>query len=128
MSISLKEAVQTAIKLAEGETYLGGRVLLSGSLELSVIVGVNDERLPQDGQRKWAKSLGGMLMNRYEGLVIYNEHRALVKEAAYWTDDECEWDSSCAWCQGFYYGTQGNSHKSAALRGVAVRRFTHSAI
>ena len=122
MSTPLKEAVHAAIKLAEGETYLGGRIHLNGSIEHSVVIGVNDERLSQDSQREWAKSLGGVLMNRFEGLVIYNEQRALVKEAAYWTDDVCEWDTSCAWCQDFLHGIQDYDHKSAALRAVAVRR------
>ena len=114
--------------LADGEVYLGGRIDKNGDIEHSVAIGFTDKRMSQEEQREWAKSLGGVLMNRYEGLVIYNEHRDLVKEAAYWTDDEVEWDSEYAWFQGFYYGAQYYSHKSAALRAVAVRRFIPSVI
>jgi hypothetical protein len=125
MSTPLKEAVHAALKLAEGEVYLGGRIHSNGTVEHSVVVGVNDERLPLADQIEWAKSLGGVLMNRFEGLVIYNEHRSLVKEASYWTGDDCEWDTSYAWFQGFNYGHQYGYLKGAALRAVAVRRFTH---
>ncbi|WP_261496698.1 DUF1566 domain-containing protein [Burkholderia multivorans] len=109
--------------VAEGEIYLGGRIDANGDIEHSVVVGFNDERMSLQEQREWAKSLGGVLMNRYEALIIYNERRDLVKEAAYWTDDEVEWDSAYAWCQTFYNGNQSDYRKSAALRAVAVRRF-----
>ncbi|QTD88788.1 DUF1566 domain-containing protein [Burkholderia anthina] len=109
--------------LAEGEVYLGGRIDKNGDIEHSVAIGFSNERMSLQEQREWAKSLGGVLMNRYEALVIYNEHRDLVKEAAYWTDDEVEWDSAYAWYQSFRYGDQDHYHDSAALRAVAVRRF-----
>ncbi|MGK2829193.1 DUF1566 domain-containing protein [Ralstonia pseudosolanacearum] len=111
-------------KLADGQTYLYGRVDKNGDVEHTVINAVNDERLPRDLQREWAKSVGGVLFNRLDSLVIYNEHRGLVKPAAYWTDDDCEWDPAYAWYQGFYFGSQDYDHKSVALRAVSVSRFT----
>lgn len=108
---------------AEGQTYLYGRINKNGDVEHTVLVAVNDERLPHELQRNWAKSVGGVLYNRIDALVIYNEHRSLVKEAAYWTDEICEWDPAYAWCQYFNNGNQGISRKSAELRGVAVSRF-----
>ena len=109
--------------LAEGRTYLYGRVNKHGDVEHTVLTAVNDERLPRDLQREWAKSVGGVLYNRIDALVIYNEHRDLVKPEAYWTDDDVEWDGACAWCQHFHGGQYGY-RKSAALRAVAVSRFT----
>ncbi|MFM0243835.1 DUF1566 domain-containing protein [Paraburkholderia sediminicola] len=110
--------------LADGQTYLHGRINKHGDVEHTVLVAVNDERLPRDLQREWAKSIGGVLYNRIDALVIYNEHLDLVKPEAYWTDDDVEWDPAFAWCQYYYYGRQIISHKSAALRAVAVSRFT----
>ncbi|CAJ0698625.1 DUF1566 domain-containing protein [Ralstonia holmesii] len=109
--------------LAEGETYLFGRIDKNGDIEHTVVIAVNNEALTRDEQREWAKSVGGVLMNRVEAIEIYNEHRDLVEPRAYWTDEDVEWDSAYAWYQFFYYGYQGNNHKSAALRAVAVRRF-----
>ncbi|WP_104656564.1 DUF1566 domain-containing protein [Ralstonia insidiosa] len=109
--------------LAEGEIYLGGRITKTGDIEHTVIVAINDDELPLAEQREWAKSQGGVLMNRYEALIIYNEHRDLVKKDWYWTDEEVEWDTAYAWYQDFYGGNQNGDRKSAALRAVAVRRF-----
>ncbi|VWD12799.1 hypothetical protein BLA18628_03325 [Burkholderia aenigmatica] len=109
---------------AEGHTYLYGHVNKNGDVEHSVVIAVNDERLPLELQREWAKSVGGVLINRIEALIIYNEHRDLVKPAGYWTDEICEWDSAYAWCQDYYNGDQYGYHKSVELRGVAVSRFT----
>ncbi|AIO45727.1 hypothetical protein DM44_4829 [Burkholderia cepacia] len=108
---------------AEGQTYLYGRINRNGDVEHTVLIAVNDERLPHELQRDWAKSVGGVLYNRIDALVIYNEHRSLVKAATYWTDEICEWDPAYAWYQGFSYGYQDGNHKSAELRGVAVSRF-----
>lgn len=91
---------------AEGQTYLYGRINKNGDVEHTVLIAVNDERLPRKLQREWAKSVGGILYNRIDALVIHNEHRSLVKPAAYWTDDDCEWDSSYAWFQYYSHGYQ----------------------
>ncbi|MGA4275625.1 DUF1566 domain-containing protein [Ralstonia nicotianae] len=109
--------------LAKGEIYLGGRIDKNGDVEHTVIIAVNNEELSREQQREWAKSVGGTLMNRIEALIIYNEHRGLVKPDWYWTDDDVEWNPACAWCQNFGNGLQDISHESAALRAVAVRRF-----
>ncbi|VVE90773.1 DUF1566 domain-containing protein [Pandoraea bronchicola] len=109
--------------IAEGQTYLYGRVNKNGDVEHTVLIAVNDDRLPREAQREWAKSVGGVLYNRVDALIIYNEHRDLVKPEAYWTDDDVEWDSAYAWYQDFSNGIQGNLLKSAALRAVAVSRF-----
>ncbi|WP_205191313.1 DUF1566 domain-containing protein [Burkholderia sp. LMG 13014] len=110
--------------VAEGQTYLYGRVNKSGDVEHTVLIAVNDKRLPRELQREWAKSVGGVLFNRVDALIVYNEHRNLVKPEAYWTDDDVEWDSASAWYQFYFNGYQGNDHKRVELRGVAVSRFT----
>ncbi|MDN7619837.1 DUF1566 domain-containing protein [Burkholderia cenocepacia] len=108
---------------AEGQTYLYGRVNKNGDVEHTVLIAVNDERLPHELQREWAMSVGGVLYNRIDALVIYNEHRSLVKAAGYWTADICEWDPAFAWSQYYGIGFQLNTHKRVELRGVAVSRF-----
>jgi len=110
--------------VAEGQIYLHGRINKHGDVEHTVLIAVNDKRLPRDLQRDWAKSVGGVLYNRIDALVIYNEHRDLVKPEAYWTDDDVDWDPAYAWYQNCYYGGQYGNHESAELRGVAVSRFT----
>ncbi|KVO11757.1 hypothetical protein [Burkholderia ubonensis] len=110
--------------LAEGHTYLYGRIDKNGDVEHTVVIAVNDKRLPRELQREWAKSVGGVLYNRIDALFVYSEHRDLVKPAAYWTDDDVEWDSAYAWCQHYLSGIQYSLHKSVALRAVAVSRFT----
>lgn len=109
--------------IAEGQTYLRGSSNRNGDIEHTVIIAVNDECLPRDLQRKWAKSVGGVLYNRIDALYVYNEHRDLVKPELYWTDDDVEWNSAYAWCQNYYHGRQYNGPKSVAIRGVAVSRF-----
>ena len=109
--------------LAEGEVYLYGRLNKNGEIEHTVLKAVNDERLPREQQREWAKSVGGVLYTRIDALIIYNDFRDLVKPEAYWTDDDVEWDPSCAWYQDSSGGGQGSDHKSVALRAVAVSRF-----
>jgi hypothetical protein len=109
--------------LAEGEIYLCGLVDANGDVEHTVIVSVNNERASWQQQMDWAKSIGADLTNRVEQAVIRARRTDLVEEAAYWSNTTVEWDSACAWCQYFYYGNQYRSHKSAALRAVAVRRF-----
>lgn len=112
---------------AEGQTYLYGRINRNRDVEHTILIAVNDERLPRELQREWAKSVGGVLFNRVDALIVYNEHRALVKPEAYWTDDDVEWDSAYAWCQSYGYGHQYDDHKSVALRGVAVSRLDRAA-
>ncbi|WP_234775209.1 DUF1566 domain-containing protein [Paraburkholderia tropica] len=111
-------------ELADGEVYLGGRISKIGEVQHSILIAINDAELSLDGQREWAKSKGGVLMNRHEALVIYNEHRDIVKPDWYWTDEECEWNSAYAWYQNFDGGGQRHNRKSAALRAVAVRRLS----
>lgn len=109
--------------LAEGQIYLYGRINKNGDIEHTVFISANDEKLPRDLQREWARSVGGILFNRVDALIIYNEHRDLVKPEIYWTDDDVGWDSSSAWGQDFDFGDQNSYHKSVALRAVAVSRF-----
>ena len=109
--------------LAEGEIYLCGLVDANGDVEHTVIIGINNNGDSWQKQLDWAKSLGGDVTNRIEQAVIRARRPALVDEVAYWSNTEVEWDSSYAWCQDFGNGFQYGSHKSAALRAVAVRRF-----
>lgn len=110
--------------LEEGQIYLYGRVNKNGDVEHTVLRAVNDEPMPHAQQIEWAESVGGVLYNRIDALVIHNEHRSIVKPEAYWTADIVEWDSEYAWFQYYYYGSQSSLYRSSALRAVAVSRFT----
>lgn len=77
--------------------------------------------------REWAKEHCGVLRGcslptRSEQALLYANLKSEFKPGAYWSSEEHESDSSSAWCQHFDYGGQGDGHKSAALRAVAVRR------
>lgn len=108
--------------LEEGQIYLYGRVNKNGDVEHTVLKAVNNDRLPHAKQIEWAESVGGVLMNRFDALVIYNEHRSIVKAGAYWTADIVEWDPEYAWGQTYGSGYQYYRYRSSPLRAVAVSR------
>ena len=109
--------------LAEGEIYLCGLVDANGDIEHTVLLPGDNDYATQAEQFEWAKSLGGDLPNRIEQAVMFAKFRDRFQSDAYWSNETCHWDASCAWYQGFGGGGRGTSPKSAALRGVAVRRF-----
>lgn len=111
--------------LEEGQIYLYGRVNKNGDVEHTILRAVNDEPMPHAQQIEWAESVGGMLYNRIDALVIHSEHRELVKPGWYWTIDVCEWDPEYAWSQYYDYGSQYYDPRSSAFRAVAVSRFTN---
>jgi len=109
--------------LAEGDTYLCGLVDANGDVEHTVLLLGDNDDASQADQFAWAQSLGGDLPNRIEQAVMFAKFRDRFQRDAYWSNEICEWDTSCAWGQYFGDGFQGYGHKSAALRAVAVRRF-----
>jgi hypothetical protein len=71
---------------------------------------------------KWAESIGGTLPTRKEQALLFANVPELFKPDWYWSGDAYASDSSCAWCQYFYRGTQGNLPKDDLLLARAVRR------
>jgi hypothetical protein len=108
--------------LAEGETYIGSIGNAAGELVHITLLPGDNKGASQKAQLKWAKSIGGDLPNRIEQAMLFAHFPDLFKKEAYWSNQECEWDSGCAWCQSFSSGVQYGNTKGAALRAVAIRR------
>jgi len=67
----------------------------------------------------WAKKLDAELPARPVSALLFANLKPEFEPCWHWT---CEaLDSSCAWCQYFYYGYQFSSGKSFAGRARAVR-------
>jgi hypothetical protein len=118
--------------LDDGEVYLGAFVSADGKHQHhTILLPFDRDDAPWDAQMAWAKGEGFDLPNRLELLMMWSTMRKRFQEAAYWSNEAHDDDSSYAWYQYFLTGSQGTRHKSAALRAVAVRRlpiqsFTHS--
>ncbi|NYH21420.1 DUF1566 domain-containing protein [Paraburkholderia bryophila] len=109
--------------LADGEIYLIGLVDANGDVEHTILLPGDNDDASQAEQLAWAQSIGGDLPNRIEQAVMLAKFRDRFQKDAYWSNETCDWNSSCAWFQGFGGGGQDGTHKCAALRAVAVRRF-----
>ena len=129
------EKLQTILQLPmldDGEVYLGAFLSADGSHQHhTVLLPFDRDDAHWDTQMAWAKGEGFDLPNRLELLMMWSTMRKRFQEAAYWSNETHESDSSYAWYQTFSLGDQYDLHKSAAVRAVAVRRlpiqsFTHS--
>lgn len=120
----------TGLSLALGERYAGVVLNADGSLKhhLIKLPGMSEKKVTHKGARDYAQACGGVTPTRQEGRLLQANLRDELPREAIWLDDECEGDTACAWCQSFGDGSQSTSHKSAALRAVAVRRFIPSVI
>ena len=70
----------------------------------------------------WAKGIGGDLPTRREQSLLIANCKHEFKSTWYWSNTSYERDSSCAWVQGFYGGSQGTSPKYDGNHARAVRR------
>ncbi|NMV36948.1 DUF1566 domain-containing protein [Ralstonia insidiosa] len=116
------------IQLAEGETYLCGLIDANGDTVHTVLLPGDSDRASHKKQLEWAQSIGGDLPNRIEQAVMKAKFSDRFEPAGYWSNETCDWDSAYAWYQDFNDGLQDGYRKSAALRAVAVRRFSGSVI
>jgi hypothetical protein len=113
--------------LKDGETYAGLIGNANGeAYHLILLPGDNDDAGWQ-AQLDWAKSIGGDLPDRVEQALLFKHFKSEFQERAYWSNTPCEPDedeeeSSWAWYQFFYGGTQHGHIKSYGLRARAVRR------
>ncbi|WP_104656554.1 DUF1566 domain-containing protein [Ralstonia insidiosa] len=121
-------AAPFGIQLAEGETYLCGLIDANGDTVHTVLLPGDSDRASHKKQLEWAQSIGGDLPNRIEQAVMKAKFSDRFEPAGYWSNETCDWDSAYAWYQDFDNGYQDSNRKSAALRAVAVRRFSHSVI
>ena len=117
------KAAFLAANLKAGEQYAGLLLGKNGEPDQHlVVVAVNDTKANWAAQTEWAKGVGGELPGRRELNLLRANVRELFKDDWYWSSETYESESSYAWCQFFSPGYQGDCHKSAALRAVAVRR------
>ncbi len=117
------KAAFLAANLKTGEHYAGLLLGQNGEPDQHlVVVAVNDTEANWAKQTGWAKSVGGELPTRRELNLLQANLRELFKNDWYWSCETHEADTAYAWSQTFDYGSQYCTHKSAALRAVAVRR------
>jgi hypothetical protein len=75
-------------------------------------------KLVSGNQTDWA------LPNRVESALLFANLRDQFDKRYHWTSEAYADDDAYAWYQGFYYGGQGNNHKSYEAQARAVRRLT----
>ena len=113
--------------LAEGEIYAGLIGNANGeAYHLILLPGDNDGATWQ-AQLEWAKSIGGDLPDRVEQALLFKHFKGEFQERAYWSNTPCEPDddeeeSSWAWSQYFFSGSQSGYRKYYEFRARAVRR------
>lgn len=111
-------------------TYAGGTVMgvMAGENGqpdyLLLDLGVEPEKdVTWDEAKAWAKSVGGELPTRREQAMLFaNRREGQYKPRWYWSGEQHAGEPSWAWCQDFYYGTQGGTRKDYHGRARAVRR------
>lgn len=109
-------------KLNEGEIYVGAIGDQHGNVyHLILLPGDNDDASWSE-QLEWAKNIGGDLPNKIELAMLWNTCRGLFQKDVYWSNQEHEIDSSCAWNQYFGGGGQYTYTKGIGLRARAVKR------
>jgi len=108
--------------LNEGETYLCTYVNTDGSITHTILMPESKVDINWQDAMDWAKEQGGDLPTRAELILLYENHSDKFEERAYWSNTQHASDSSIAWCQSFYYGSQYCSTKVNELRARAVRR------
>ena len=115
MNINLPE-------LAEGETYVGCIGDALGNLHHVILLPGDNDDATHEAQLEWAKSIGGDLPTRIEQAMLLANHSDQFKKDWYWSNKIRDTESSWAWTQSFYDGTQNNYPKYGEFRARAVRR------
>jgi hypothetical protein len=108
--------------LRPGEHYAGA-VLDAHGQHLHHLVLLPDSptnRLDWKEAGAWAESIGGSLPTRQELALLFGNCRQHFEPAWHWSSEQ--YSASIAWSQGFSYGNQNGTGKSAELRARAVRR------
>jgi hypothetical protein len=114
----------TTISLAPGELYAG--ILLGDdgrpAHHLILLPGDVDGHA-WEAAKSWAQEQGGELPTRREQSLLFANLKSHFEARWYWSAEEYEDDTACAWSQYFYYGNQnGNRKGSFNCRARAVRR------
>ncbi|TDG26540.1 DUF1566 domain-containing protein [Paraburkholderia silviterrae] len=111
--------------LAEGEIYLGGFIDGAGRVTHTILLPGDNDDAKWQAQLDWAQSIGGDLPTLVELAVAFEKHRDQFKRDWYWSNQEDEDDTACAWYQSFSYGDQDYYRKDVSYcRARAVRRLS----
>ncbi len=111
-----------------GERYVGSITEPNGRTRHVFLLPGEAKKNWQDGMA-WAKEQGGDLPDRIEQAMLYAHMPEEFKKEAYWSNTQHADYSSCAWCQGFFGGSQSFDYKYYELLVRAVRReFSDSVI
>ena len=115
----------TDIRLAAGEHYAGIVLNQDGSPNhhLILLPGEATDTNWADA-KQWAQEAGGQLPQRNEQALLYANLKDQFEVSWYWSAVPHASHPGFAWCQGFGYGGQDDSHKGNELRARAVRRLT----
>ncbi|HGL4260228.1 DUF1566 domain-containing protein [Burkholderia dolosa] len=117
------------IALAPGERYAGLVLGENGDTDYHLILLPGEaEEIEWADAGEWAEKQGGTLPTRREQSLLFANLKGEFQSAYYWSNQEHDTDSGYAWSLYFFYGYQCISHKGAALRARAVRRFIPSVI
>jgi hypothetical protein len=114
---------ETAIELRAGEHYAGLVLKADGTPGHHVVLLPGEgEDLEWEEAKAWAIEAGGELPTRQEQALLYANLKAQFQPAWYWSSEPHETNSSYAWYQLFYDGSQVNYYKDYPCRARAVRR------
>jgi len=109
--------------LKSGEKYAGLILGKDGAPDQHVILlsGQANDVTWKDA-KAWAKNAGGELPTRREQSLLFANLKEEFEPRYYWSGDLYEPGSGFAWCQNFYYGSQGGYYLYGKLRARSVRR------
>ena len=116
---------EAQIELQPGERYAG--LVLDAEGHAShhlVLLPSHAESVNWMAAKDWAASAGGELPTRQEHSLLFANLKSEFKPRWYWSAEEYEDDSSYAWFQHFFNGSQYSTLKSFEGHARAVRRFT----
>jgi len=108
--------------LNEGEIYAGAIINPDGTGNHIILLAGDHEKTTWQSAMDWAKEQGGVLPNRVESAILFNQSKSDFKEDWYWTNETHVNVTEWAWYQNFINGYQLISLKHCKLRARAVRR------
>ena len=114
---------EATIGLKSGEHYAGLILSKDGEPSYHLILLPGDaESIDWSDAKAWATGQGGELPTRREQSLLFANLKEEFQGAWYWSSEESQSASGCAWRQCFSYGSQTSYHESGELRARAVRR------
>ena len=115
---------RAVIPLPVGARVAGPIFKDDGTLDYYLILHANEDSGSHDEAKAYVAGRGYKLPNCREGRLLQAAFPDECAKGSMWLEDDYEGDGAYAWCQYYSDGCQSYFHKSAALRAVAVSRFT----